>query len=99
ENLYGWKREEVIGKNVHELLQTSYPISESEIEAELSRCGRWQGNLTQFTRDKREMIVASRQALKLKDGGVDAALLEINRDITAQLQAQEALRKTERLAA
>ncbi len=99
ETLYGWKREEVIGKNIHELLQTSYPIAEGDIEAELRKSGRWQGNLTQYTKDKREIIVASRQALKLDDNGQGVALLEINRDITAQLQAQEALRKTERLAA
>jgi PAS domain S-box-containing protein len=99
ETLYGWQREEVIGKNIHELLQTSYPINEGEIEAELRKSGRWQGNLTQSTREKREIIVASRQALKLDDNGSGIALLEINRDITAQLLAQEALRKTERLAA
>ncbi len=99
ETLYGWQRETVIGKNIHELLQTSYPIHESEIEAELRKSGRWQGNLTQSTREKREIIVASRQALKLDDNGNGVALLEINRDITAQLLAQEALRKTERLAA
>jgi PAS domain S-box-containing protein len=99
EALYGWKREEVMGKNVHELLQTAYPIPEAEIEAELRKAGRWEGNLTQYTRDKRELIVASRQAIKLEGDGAGAALLEINRDITAQLLAQEALRKTERLAA
>jgi PAS domain S-box-containing protein len=99
ETLYGWSREEAIGKNVHELLQTVYPKPEGEIEAELRKSGRWEGNLTQYTRDKREIVVASRQALKLEGDDPGAALLEINRDITAQLQAQEALRRTERLAA
>ncbi len=27
EALYGWTREEVIGKNVHEILKTIYPIT------------------------------------------------------------------------
>jgi signal transduction histidine kinase len=61
--------------------------------------GRWDGNLVQYTRDGREIIVASRQALKLEGNGSNAVLLEINRDITSQLHAEEALRKTERLAA
>jgi PAS domain S-box-containing protein len=99
ENLYGWKREEVIGKDVHELLQTAYPRPISEIMDTITRCGRWDGNLTQYTKDGREIVVASRQALKLETSGTSAALLEINRDITAQLQAEEALRKAERLAA
>jgi signal transduction histidine kinase len=55
----------------------------------------WNGNLIQFTRDGRELIVASRKALKV--GG--SAILEINRDITTQLKAEDALRNAERLAA
>ena len=53
------------------------------------------GNLTQSTRDGEELVVASRLALKARGD----AVLEINRDITAQLQAEDALRKAERLAA
>jgi PAS domain S-box-containing protein len=99
ETLYGWKREEVLGKNVHEILQTVYPQRASEIIDTISRTGRWEGNLTQCTKDGRKIVVASRQALKLEANGTSAALLEISRDITAQLHAEEALRKTERMAA
>jgi two-component system, NtrC family, sensor kinase len=97
EALYGWKREEVLGKNVHEILRTQLPISHEDIESSLAVDGRWEGNLIQHTRDGRELTVASRQALK--NSGSLGAILEINRDITAQLQAEEALRTTERLAA
>jgi signal transduction histidine kinase len=45
------------------------------------------------------VVVASRQALKMGRGSEEGTILEINRDITAQLSAEEALRKTERLAA
>ena len=31
ENLYGWKRDEVIGKDVHKLLHTVFPVSRIEI--------------------------------------------------------------------
>jgi PAS domain S-box-containing protein len=99
ETLYGWKREEVIGRNIHELLQTSYPMPIEQIMDNITQSGRWQGNLVQYTRDGREIVVASRQALKLEEHGSNAVLLEINRDITSQLHAEEALRKAERLAA
>ena len=99
EDLYGWKREEVIGKNVHEVLQTTYPSPLIDIEQTIARDGRWQGNLTQSTKDGRKLVVASRQAVKLEESGAPGALLEINRDITAQLLAEDALRKAERLAA
>lgn len=95
EALYGWQREEVLGKPVHQVLQTRFPMDYSNVQAILARDGKWEGNLTQITRDCQEVVVACRKALKA--GG--NAILEINRDITAQLKAEDALRKTERLAA
>ncbi len=96
EAVYGWKREEAIGRNIRELLKTSWPIPVEEVEAALATQGRWDGNIIHRTKDGREIVVASRQAAK-RDG--DRGVLEINRDITAQHYAEEALRKTERLAA
>lgn len=99
ETLYGWKRSQVIGKNIHELLQTAYPKPITEIMDTITKSGRWDGNLVQYTKEGREVVVASRQALKLDGDACNAAILEINRDITAQIHAEDALRKTERLAA
>ncbi len=95
EILYGWKREEVLGNNIHEVLQTKFPVSDFEIESTIEEAGRWDGRLVQRTKDGHEVIVASRQALKAEG----QAILEINRDITAQLRAEDALRNAERLAA
>jgi PAS domain S-box-containing protein len=95
ETLYGWRREEVLGKSIHQVLQTRFPKGLSDVENSLAQTGKWSGNLTQFTRDGKEVTVACRKALKA--GG--NAILEMNRDITAQLKAEDALRKTERLAA
>ena len=49
----------------------------------------------QQTREGREIIAASRQVFKKEAGSI----LEINRDIAAEMHAEEALRRTERLAA
>lgn len=95
EALYGWERNEVIGKPVHEILETDFPVEATSSGTTLIHRGRWDGNLTQKTRDGREVIVASRQVFKKEVGSI----LEINRDITAQIRAEEALRQTERLAA
>jgi PAS domain S-box-containing protein len=95
EALYGWRREEVLGKPIHHILKTRFPADAVDIEPELALTGTWEGNLTQLTRDGQELVVACRLALKAKGG----AILEINRDITAQLRAEDALRKAERLAA
>jgi PAS domain S-box-containing protein len=95
EELYGWQRDEVLGKPIHEILKTRFPVADEEIESSLATSRSWEGNLTQTTSEGRELVVASRLALKAQGD----AILEINRDITAQLQAEEALRKAERLAA
>ena len=98
EALYGWRREEVLGRNVQEVLQTASPAGSLDRESPgdvLAREGKWHGDLTQVTRAGCHIVVASRQALTA-DGN---AILEINRDITTQLMAEEALRKAERLAA
>ena len=95
EALYGWDRNEVLGKPVHEILGTEFPMETTSSESTFSDRGRWDGNLVQKTKDGREVIVASRQVFKKEVGSV----LEINRDITSQVRAEEALRQTERLAA
>jgi PAS domain S-box-containing protein len=95
EALYGWKREEVLGKNVNELLCTRFSDGGQEMPNTLAENGRWEGNLKQCRKDGQELVVASRQAVQIGNDSI----LEINRDITAQLFAEEALRRNERLAA
>ncbi|HEY4009563.1 MAG TPA: response regulator, partial [Acidobacteriaceae bacterium] len=95
EVLYGWKREQVLGRDQKELLGVRMAAEEQEIEDGLAREGRWEGNLKHRHRDGHHILVASRQAVQAGSG----AVLEITRDITAQVIAEEALRRNERLAA
>ena len=95
EALYGFKREEAVGREVHHLLQTVFPVPSEEIELELREHKTWQGNLVQHTKDGAEVVVACRKTMNHEGN----AVLEVSRDITAQLQAEEALRETEKLAA
>jgi PAS domain S-box-containing protein len=95
EALYGWKREQVLGRDLKELLGVSGAAEERQIEEGLARHGRWNGNLKHRHRDGHEILVASRQAVQSGNGVV----LEITHDITAQVIAEEALRRNERLAA
>ncbi len=95
EALYGWRSDEVLGANLHLTLRTVFPVPRSEIEQTLQSGKAWDGNLTVHSRDGRELIVATRKVLN-REGN---AVLEIQRDITAQIQAEEALRQTDKLAA
>jgi PAS domain S-box-containing protein len=95
EALYGWRSDEVVGSNLHQTLHTVFPVPRNEIEQTLHSRKAWEGNLTMRARDGRELIVATRKVLN-REGD---AILEIQRDITAQMQAEEALRQAEKLAA
>ncbi|WP_158748692.1 ATP-binding protein [Acidobacterium sp. S8] len=99
ETLYGWTREDVIGQDLHTILSTRFPVPVSDIESSLLKTGRWEGNLVQFTRDGREVTVACRKALRNERAGAPGVILEISRDMTERLRAEDALRNAEKLAA
>src|SRR5262245_40499011 len=76
EELYGWRKEEAIGKVSHDLLQTQFPKPLEEIDSELVQKGRWKGKLVHTTRDGSRVAVNSRWALDLKEQS--GAVVEIN---------------------
>ena len=101
--LYGWKEQEVLGRVVHTLLKTRFPISRSTLDAILEQEKQWEGELTHTRRDGSRVIVESRQVLVRDEAGQPLAILEINRDITERhqkAQAEEAIHAetAERLA-
>ncbi len=95
EKLYGWKREEALGKNIHAFLQTQFPKPLQEVNAELSRTGEWTGELVHSTRDGRRITVLCRKVLDRGAQGAPAAVLETNTDITERKQLEETLRGQE----
>jgi PAS domain S-box-containing protein len=66
EELYGWRKEEAIGKVSHNLLQTQFPKPLGEIDSELIQTGRWEGKLVHATRDGSRVVVQSRWVLDLQ---------------------------------
>jgi PAS domain S-box-containing protein len=95
EKVYGWSKEEAIGRDLHGLLHTIFPTSREEVAAALETGRMWQGNLLQRTKHGAEIVVACRKTMNHENN----AVLEVGRDITVQLRAEEALRETEKLAA
>ncbi len=93
ERLYGWKKEEAIGHNASQLLQTEFPVSYQEVISQLERKGFWEGELQQTTRYGHRMTVSSRWTYRRDSQGVPIGWLEINSDLTLQKQAQEAARR------
>ena len=76
EELYGWRKEEAVGKISHNLLQTRFPSPLAEIESDLVRNGRWEGKLVHTTRDGSRVVVKTRWSLEFKEQ--IGELVEIN---------------------
>jgi fatty-acyl-CoA synthase len=80
EELYGWTKEEAIGRVSHDLLRTEFPKPLEEIDSELVRSGRWEGKLVHSTRNGDRVVVESRWTLDLDEQS--GAVVEINRRCT-----------------
>jgi two-component system, LuxR family, sensor kinase FixL len=95
EELYGWKREEAIGRVPHQLLKTVFPLPLAEIDAILEREGRWEGELVHTAKDGKQVIVATRWSLQQDSQAMRLGRLETNNDITSHRRAEEAVRKAQ----
>jgi PAS domain S-box-containing protein len=93
ERLYGWSKEEAIGKNASELLQTEFPVPYQDVISALIRKGVWEGELQHTTRYGYRMTVSSRWTYRRNAQGTPIGWLEVNSDLTLQKQAQEAARR------
>jgi PAS domain S-box-containing protein len=91
EELYGWKREEALGKVTHQLLQTIFPAPLDEIVSQLLQTDRWSGDLIHTKRDGTTAVVASRWSVQRDGQGKAIGTLETNNDITESKRAEEAL--------
>jgi len=95
EVLYGWSAEQAVGEVTHELLKTVFPVPLEQIEAELLRSGRWEGELSQSKKDGTQVVTATRWSLKRDEGGAPVAILVTSNDITERKRAEESLRESE----
>jgi PAS domain S-box-containing protein len=95
ESLYGWRREEAIGRISRELFQTEYSTPLEQIISTIQCTGRWSGELIHITRDGRQVFIESRWSQEREPGGKPGPILEINSDITERKRAEEALRVSE----
>jgi PAS domain S-box-containing protein len=93
EELYGWKKEEAVGKVAHQLLQTIFPAPLEQITEELFRNGYWEGELLHTRRDGMQVTVSSRWSVQRGDDGQPIGTLETNNDISERKRVEGALRR------
>lgn len=88
--MYGFSREEAIGRMSHDLLHTEFPEPVESIKEKLLRDGQWSGELRHTCATKDTKTVSTRWVLERDDAGNIRSVLESNRDITEAKRAAEA---------
>ncbi len=99
EELYGWTAEEAVGKVAHELLNTVFPTPLHQIEEELMRTSRWEGELVHTKKSGTQLTVASRWSLQRDDKSAPIAILVTNNDISERKRAEEERERLRQLEA
>jgi len=97
EKIYGYTREEALGKVVYDLLKTEHPEARSKIYQKLLRDNRWEGELVHTRRNGKRLTIFSRWSLDRDAQGNRAFVLETNNDITRRKEAEAALKKSKDL--
>jgi len=87
EEIYGYAREEAVGRVSHELLETEAAEGIDAFVDSVRLSGRWKGELRHRTKDGREILVESRMTLAKRNG--QRLVLETNRDITERKRAEQ----------
>jgi PAS domain S-box-containing protein len=87
ESLYGYAREEALGKTSDELLKTLFSEPRGRIWETLRRGQRWEGELIHTCKDGRRVVVASRWILHRDAAGAEW-ILETNTDMTERKQIE-----------
>ncbi|MCZ3365755.1 MULTISPECIES: PAS domain S-box protein [Methanobacterium] len=87
ERLYGYNKEESVGKISHNLLKTKFPVEFGEFIKKLADEKMWTGELIHTTKEGNEIIVESRQQL-IQDASGKKVVIETNRDITGRKKSE-----------
>jgi PAS domain S-box-containing protein len=106
--LYGYTREQAMGRVSHDLLETRFPdgLTWEDVEAVLAERGAWSGELIHTTADGRRVVVDARLRVIHRGRGPGlggSVVLEVNRDasdsVRAESRAHARARQQEALAA
>jgi PAS domain S-box-containing protein len=92
EEIYGWTRDEAVGKAKAKLLHSEFPEPLEEITTKLHRDQRWRGDIIQTRRDGTRLVVSTRWVLDRDAEGNAVRVLITDTDITVRKQAEELMK-------
>ncbi|EHJ48787.1 signal transduction histidine kinase with CheB and CheR activity [Solidesulfovibrio carbinoliphilus subsp. oakridgensis] len=97
QRLFGWTREEAVGRISSELLGTEYPEPQAAIMERFLEDGRWSGQLRKRTRDGRPKDLAVTWLLNRDPAGRPLSILEVANDVTEQNRLEAQARRWSRV--
>jgi PAS domain S-box-containing protein len=97
EKIYGWKKEDTIGKNIRKLLFKKDTKEIAEAEKAVMKEGVWRGEFTHITRDGKDIAIESHWSLILDEKGEPKANLVVNTDVTEKKNLEQQILRTQRL--
>ncbi|MDF2454007.1 MAG: Signal transduction histidine kinase involved in nitrogen fixation and metabolism regulation, partial [Bacteroidota bacterium] len=98
ERMYGYKKEEVIGENLEQIIHTKHiaPYTKEKAAVQMRNSGGWSGEIIQHThRKKNKMVVQSTNSFLRNDEGLPTGYLGVFKDVTEFKKVQEALEISE----
>lgn len=98
EKIYGWKGEEIIGKNILDTIRIEYPDNEpSEILRKFEDEGKWKGYVTQYTKEGQKLDIYSSVTLIKDKNEENKKIVAINQNLTEQRRIERQLRESEKI--
>ncbi len=94
EKLYGWTKDEAIGKDINTLLKTELPQSLEDIQDKISEQGKWSGEIIHVCKDGSKLVVQSYWLGKFGSNRQIFEIMESNVDITDRIQLQVKLEES-----
>ncbi|KAB1113156.1 PAS domain-containing sensor histidine kinase [Neorhizobium galegae] len=95
EQLYGWRREEALGKVVHDLLATQFPETLDEIRRHVQTYHAWQGEVVHHHKHGHPVFVATRWVAVNPSSDGPSVIIQTNNDITEMKRVQNDLAERE----
>ena len=96
ERIYGWTREEVMGRHIGRLIYPELKKFEEINRLFLNR-GEWSGELQHLTKDRSRLMMEARWTLVRDKEGLPHSVLAINTDITEKKRMETQFMRAQRM--
>ncbi len=91
QSLYGWSADEAVGRSARELVVPKDPTQAERLVQNISRDGRWDGELLVCRKDRSTFTAYTRNRLLLDSEGNPSAIVGVAVDVSARVAAEAEL--------